>query len=86
MAFSADGRLYVAVFGQQDITVLGPKGGVVERIETRGKLPTNVAFALPGQKRLYITEYEVGQIEMLNAGVDGLPLWDGVPVSVAHAS
>jgi len=86
MAFSSDGRLYVAVFGQKDITVLRRDGRVAERIETRGKLPTNVAFALPGQKRLYITEYEFGQIETLDAGVDGLPLWDGVPASAAHAS
>jgi gluconolactonase len=62
MAFSADGLLYVAVFGQKDVTVLGRRGEVVERIPTWGILPTNVAFALPGQKRLHITEYEFGQM------------------------
>src|SRR6185437_7349300 len=49
MAFSTDGRLFVAVFGQQDVMVLGQTGAVVERIPTAGKLPTNLAFALPGR-------------------------------------
>jgi len=75
MAFSVDGRLYVAVFGQKDVTVLGKKGEVVERIATVGKLPTNVAFALPGQNRLHITEYEFGQMETTHVATDGLPLW-----------
>src|SRR5208283_3289749 len=78
MAFSSDGRLYVAVFGQKDVTVLGAKGEVVQRIMTSGKLPTNVAFALPGHKRLHITEYEFGQMETCQVPTDGLPLWDGV--------
>jgi gluconolactonase len=79
MAFSTDGRLYVAVFGQRDVTVLGKRGEVVERITTLGKLPTNVAFALPGEKRLHITEYEFGQMELAGVPTDGLPLWTDVP-------
>lgn len=77
MAFSTDGKLYVAVFGQKDVTVLGTRGEVVERISTSGKLPTNVAFALPGEKRLHITEYEFGQMETIDVPTDGFPLWDG---------
>ncbi len=77
MAFSTDGRLYVAVFGQRDVTVLGAKGEVVERISTTGKLPTNVAFALPGRKRIHVTEYEFGQLEAFDVATDGLPLWTG---------
>jgi gluconolactonase len=75
MAFSADGRLYVAVFGQHDIIVLGKDGEVAERLEATGKLPTNVAFALPGNKRIAVTEYEHGQLEMYDVPTDGLPLW-----------
>jgi len=75
MAFSTDGRLYVAVFGQHDIIVLGKDGKVVERIETAGNLPTNLAFALPGNKRIAVTEYEHGQLEMYDVPTDGLPLW-----------
>lgn len=77
MAFSTDGELYVAVFGQKDITVLGQSGQVVRRIPTAGQLPTNVAFGLPGQRRLHITEYEHGQMETISVPADGLPLWDG---------
>lgn len=75
MAFSSDGRLYVAVFGQRDVMVLGPNGAVCGRIETAGKLPTNVAFCLPRQRRIHVTEYELGQLEAFDVGVDGLPLW-----------
>ena len=77
MAFSADGRLYVAVFGQRDVTVLGENGDVAERIPTVGKLPTNIAFALPGRKRIHVTEYEFGQMEAFDVATDGLPLWTG---------
>jgi gluconolactonase len=77
MAFDVTGNLYVAVFGQQDVAVLDCQGTVIHRIATAGKLPTNVAFALPGQKRLYVTEYGFGQIEMFNLAVDGQPLFTG---------
>lgn len=80
MAFSTDGRLYVAVFGQGDVTVLGTRGVVVERIPTAGNLPTNVAFALPGRKRIHVTEYEFGQLEAFDVQTVGLPLWTGVVV------
>jgi gluconolactonase len=80
MAFSTDGRLFVAVFGQQDVMVLGKTGEVAERIPTAGKLPTNVAFALPGMKRIHVTEYELGQLEAFDVTSDGLPLWTGPTV------
>jgi gluconolactonase len=75
MAFSEDGRLFVAVYGQGDVTVLGNDGRVVERIHTRGRFPTNLAFGTPGDKRIYVTEVEFGQIEIFNVGRDGLPLY-----------
>ena len=75
MAFGADGKLYVAVFGQGDVTVLGTDGRVVERLRTQGSRPTNVAFGLPGQRKLYVTEYERGQIEVFPVETDGLALW-----------
>jgi gluconolactonase len=77
MAFGIDGKLYVAVFGQQDVTVLDAAGYICERISTRGKLPTNVAFAQPGSHRIYVTEYEFGAIETFDVGTDGLALWTG---------
>lgn len=77
MAFDENGLLYVAVYAQGDVTVLGRDGQVVRRIATAGILPTNVAFALPGQRRVHVTEYARGQMEMFPVECDGLRLWDG---------
>lgn len=75
MAFGADGKLYVAVYGQGDVTVLGTDGKVAQRLRTQGGLPTNVAFGLAGQRKLYVTEYQLGQLEVFPVETDGLPLW-----------
>jgi len=75
MKFGADGNLYVTVYGQGDVTVLGRDGGVVERIKSNGGKPTNCAFGLPGDKRLYVTEVEYGTLEILETGTVGLPLY-----------
>jgi gluconolactonase len=75
MAFGADGNLYVAVYGQGDVTVLSPAGGVVERIETAGSLPTNVAFGRPGEQRIYVTEDEFGRVETFEVRTEGLRLY-----------
>jgi gluconolactonase len=77
MAFDESGLLYVAVFGQGDVTVLDLNGEVVERISTHGLLPTNVAFALPGQHRIHVTEFQYGQVEVFPVSRDGLGLWNG---------
>ena len=77
MAFDEDGLLYVAVFGQGDVTVLGRDGDVASRIVTLGRLPTNVAFALPGKRTIFVTEYENAQVEVFPVNGDGLKLWDG---------
>ncbi len=77
MAFDERGHLYVAVFGQGDVTVLGLDGKVVKRIATQGMLPTNLAFALPGSHCINVTEYERAQVEIFPVDCDGLRLWDG---------
>jgi gluconolactonase len=74
MKFGADGNLYVAVYGQGDITVLGRNGEIVRRIRTDGSMPTNLAFGRPGTKRIYVTEVQTGTVQVLDAGTDGLPL------------
>jgi gluconolactonase len=75
MAFSKDGRLYVAIFGRGRVTVLDSGGRVVEHISTQGQKPTNVAFGLPGDTRIYVTENEYGSLEVFDVGVEGLPLY-----------
>jgi len=76
MAFGADGRLFVTVFGQGDVTVLGPDGGVVERLKLSGRSPTNVAFGPPGDETIYVVDDEFGTLESLGVGVEGLPLFN----------
>ncbi len=76
MAFSTDGRLWVTVFGQGDITVLDREGEVEQRIPIAGRSPTNIAFGPDGETRIYIVEDERGSLEWLDAGVGGLPLYD----------
>lgn len=76
MKFGADGNLYVAVFGQGDITVLGKRGEVVKRIETSGAHPTNVCFGPKGSKRIYVTEVETSTVQMLEVDTDGFALYD----------
>jgi len=75
MAFDTKGKLYVAVYAQGDVTVLDKDGGVIERIQTPGNLPTNVCFGLFGQKKIYVTEYELGRVECYDVDAEGLPLW-----------
>ncbi|MCJ7737115.1 MAG: SMP-30/gluconolactonase/LRE family protein [Anaerolineae bacterium] len=77
MKFGADGSIYVAVFGQGGVTVLSTDGMVVRRIKTAGSSPTNLAFGPAGSHSIYVTEVELGQLEVLDAGVDGLPLYVG---------
>lgn len=78
MAFSQDGRLFVAVFGRGRVNIMDANGQVVEQIPTRGLKPTNVAFGLPGDKRIYVTENEFGALEVFDVGVDGLPLYNAL--------
>lgn len=77
MAFARDGRLYVAVFGQGDVAVLGPGGQVLERIPTESPVPTNIAFGPPGSRRIVVTEMARGEMETFDVGVDGHPLLTG---------
>jgi gluconolactonase len=77
MKFGRDGNLYVAVFGQSGVTVLGKNGEVVRRIRTEGGMPTNCAFGPEGSKKLYVTEWGQGRMEVLDVGTDGFPLYTG---------
>lgn len=75
MKFGADGNLYVAVFGQGDVTVLGQSGEVLERLEVDGAMPTNLSFGAPGERRMYVTEAETGTVQVLDVGTSGLALY-----------
>ncbi|MGH2714398.1 MAG: SMP-30/gluconolactonase/LRE family protein [Thermoleophilaceae bacterium] len=75
MAFDSTGRLYIAVFGQGDVTTLDRDGHVARRHDLRGSAPTNCAFATDGTASLFVVEDEHGAIERLELGVGGLELW-----------
>jgi sugar lactone lactonase YvrE len=75
MKFGANGHLYVAVFGQGDITVLGRDGQVVRRMPTVGAMPTNLAFGPKGEKKIYVTEVVSGSVQIMDVDTDGLPLF-----------
>ena len=74
MKFGLDGRLYVAVHNQGDVTVLEPDGGVADRLKLGGLRPTNVVFGPAGSQKLYVTEVDQGVLEVLDVPTDGLPL------------
>ena len=82
MAFGADGRLYCTVFGEGNVAVIESDGRVTERIRTEGANPTNVAFGPDGERRLYVTEHQLGQIEAYDTTTSGLPLYYGGPERV----
>jgi len=75
MKFGRNGNLYVTVYGQGDVTVLGRDGRVAERLKTNGRKPTNCAFGPSGRKQLYVTDVEFGTMEVLDVGTDGFPLY-----------
>jgi sugar lactone lactonase YvrE len=64
LAVGPDGRLFVAAYGQGHIAVLDQEGSVVERVRTGGALPTNCAFG--PDDRLYVTECELGVLEVID--------------------
>jgi gluconolactonase len=47
---------------------------VVERIQTAGIAPTNIAFTEDGRHKAYITEVSTGAVEIHDMPCDGLPL------------
>ena len=75
MAFDDQGRLYVTVIGYGDVAVYHLDGALENRIPLIGKRPTNVAFGMKGEKRIYVTEQEIGQIEAYDVGADGMELY-----------
>lgn len=75
LAFDVDGKLYVASYGQGDVTVLG-QGGVLQRIGSPGMQPTNVCFGLFGEKTIYVTEYEKGAVERYDVDAEDCKLFE----------
>ncbi len=75
MAFDDRGRLFVTVIGYGDVAIFEPDGSLARRIPLIGKRPTNVAFGKPGEKRIYVTEQGIGQVEAYDVDADGMELY-----------
>ncbi len=75
MKFGKDGNLYVAVYGQGVVTVLGSDGSILRHIPTQASKPTNVAFGATGEKKIYVTEDETGVLQAIDVETSGLPLY-----------
>ena len=73
MAFGSDGKLYCAVFGQGDITVLDGSGAVSDRIKTNGMRPTNIAFRTHRHAAV-VTDLGQCELEELPMACKGLEL------------
>lgn len=77
MGFSSDGRLWCTVYGEGVVAVLKTNGDVESRLKTQGSAPTNVAFGPNGERKIYVTEHQYGQIEVFDVDAEGLPMIDG---------
>ena len=56
-------------------TVLRPDGSAERRIQLLGNAPTNVAFGLNGENRIYVTEDQLGQLTAHDVDGEGLALY-----------
>jgi gluconolactonase len=79
MALDALGRLWIAHFGAHAVRVVAPDGSYVGSVEMPAPEndmgPTNVAFAGPGLRFLYITDPGCSALLRMEPGVAGLPLF-----------
>ena len=76
MAHDIEGNLYVTVFNQSEVVVVGSDGEWVDQIRTGGSQPTNVAFGR-NEAAIYVTERESGTLQRLPALAVGAPLLAG---------
>ena len=63
IAFDAEGNLYVAAFGTDDVQIFDPSGRLTRRLSTgEGSRPTNLCFAGPELDRLVVTLAKGGRV------------------------
>ncbi len=74
LAFDVNGNLYVPHFGTGTLFVISPSGKILKRITTPGKNPSNVEFAGPDLKTLYLTEDETNAVYKAHINIAGQSL------------
>jgi len=77
MAFDAEGRLYVAHYGEGQVDIVAPNGEVVDFIPVPGKGVTNCAFGGPDLRTLVITEVESKSVYWAKVPIPGQRLYGG---------
>ena len=77
MAFDAEGRLYVAHYGEGRVDIVAPNGEVVDFIPVPGKGVTNCAFGGPDLRTLVITEVESKSVYWAKVPIPGQRLYGG---------
>jgi gluconolactonase len=75
MKFGENGQLFVTVYGAGTVTVLGSDGSILRHIPTKGSKPTNIAFGVDAQKKIYVTEDETGTLQTIDVDSSGLLLY-----------
>lgn len=73
MAFDEEGNLFVAIYGQQVVKVISPKGKIIDAIRLPGKNPSNCAFHPDGG--LLVTETEKGELLFIDNHIKGCKLF-----------
>lgn len=74
IALDVKGNVYVAHFGAAQIAVFDSIGQRIASIPVPGKKPSNLEFAGPDLKLLYVTEDETNAIYKARVPIAGLPL------------
>jgi gluconolactonase len=79
MCLDADGNLYVAHYGMQQVQVLDPAGKLIRRYGGGNVTTSNVAFGGPNREQLFVTgglgaEAGGGGLFRLDLGVPGLDI------------
>ncbi|MGQ9807661.1 MAG: SMP-30/gluconolactonase/LRE family protein [Armatimonadota bacterium] len=80
MAVDSLGRLWVTHFGAHSVLIIEPDGRIVHRIEVphtegNGYGPTNIEFAGPDLRTVYITDPGSAALFRMRSEVPGLPLF-----------
>jgi gluconolactonase len=72
MTFAGDGRLFCTIYGSGRVAVIDATGNCADSIATAGRNPTNASLGRGTGGRLFVTECELGQLEVFD--VDAAPV------------
>ncbi len=74
LAFDVEGNLYIPHFGGGTIYVIAPDGTIIQEQPAPGKQPSNIEFAGPDLKTVYVTEDETNAVYRTKVTIAGQPL------------